>query len=141
MNVWERGSNWRRLFMGWLGLGWIVAIVLIVSRGTPVTVAHAATSARVAATKTQVRGYSPIGLTFDTCNDGSTKYVWIIAQDPNMMPPAGANERLVAAVHHVRVLPTDRNGNTKYSNAADSDLLIYVLDPASCTRKPPHKSS
>ena len=33
MNAWERGSSWRhRLLIGWLALGWIVALLLVCFR-------------------------------------------------------------------------------------------------------------
>jgi hypothetical protein len=106
---------------------------LVFSRSVPLSMARAATSEKVAANKNMVRGYSPIGLTFDTCATG-TKYVWLIAQSPETEPtaPNAPNYQYAGTIHHAQVQLTDKSGHVRYSASADSDLLIYVLDPDAC---------
>ncbi len=136
MNAWERGSSWRRrLLIGWLALGWVIAVVLVVSRGLPIGIAQAAGGASEAAFAHGRGPYSPIGLTFDTCGS-SGKYVWAIAQSPNSPVAASSSTyRYAGTIHNVRVKVID-GASTYNSNSTNLDLLIYVLDPTTCKKSP-----
>lgn len=124
MNDQERHTSWRRhLLTAWLAVGWVIALMLLVSKSAPFEAVRAQSPQP---TPTASRGpYSPIGLTFDTCNNASAA-VKLIAQQPTSPKAANVDSPpylYAETIHNVSDL---KDGNNDYKLGSDTDVVVYV---------------
>ncbi len=144
----QRRSRWgHRLLLGWLSLGWVVAIVLALVSVAPLWVVHAEQTGKAKSTSPveSIKGaYSPIGLTFDNGPVSNVSGVNHGYQDPPvtlvlMAPATSTAEGPVSwptalteayAVHNVSSVSWTDSGGANHSCLNNTQYTeLHVLIP------------